>query len=286
MFTPELIALDLDGTLFSSTGEITPYTREQIRFAADNGIAVVISSGRPYAGLPFAEAKELGIQYAITANGAAIYRIADKECLYEEALSPSLILDIFKNLPTRHVHLDVFIDGDAYTQSSTFPIIRHSLALPESLKIYIFSTRKQVTDLTSYILEQHPVLQKVTMNFEQEADGNFVGRKETNAYLMTRPELNVVCGGYHNLEFTKAGVSKAKGLHFLCDYLGIPIERTMACGDSENDLDILKAAGLSVAMANADASVKSVCDYVTSSCNEDGVGHAIAKFTASRKGEN
>ena len=62
----------------------------------------------------------------------------------------------------------------------------------------------------------------------------------------------------------------------------------MACGDSENDLDILKAAGLSVAMENADHSVKDICDYVTSSCNEDGVGHAIARFanTSGKEDEN
>ncbi len=288
MFTPKLIALDLDGTLLSDTGEITPYTKSQIRSAVNRGISVVISSGRPLTGIPAKEALELGISYAITTNGAAVYRIADGLCLYENGLSPDLSTDILTHLPSRHQQIDVFIQGIAYTQASALHIIDNSLILPKSLKKYIRATRRQVENITDYILEKQATVQKVTMNFEQNPDGTFISRQTTHNYLSSRPEINVVCGGYMNLEFTKAGVSKAKGLLFLCNYLGIPVETSMACGDSENDLDILKAAGLSVAMENADHSVKDICDYVTSSCNEDGVGHAIAKFanTSGKEDEN
>lgn len=278
MFTPKIIALDLDGTLFSSAGDVTPYTKEQIRLAGSRGIATVISTGRPFAGLPFAVAEELGIEYAITANGAGIYRIADKECLHEDGIAPKDAADICSSLKEKHLHLDTFIHGEAYTQNSTFHIIRHSPVLPESVKNYILTTRNQVKDLSSFILENNLTLQKATCTFEQEADGTFIDREATKAFLLSQPGLSVVCGGYHNLEFTKTGVTKGAGLRFLCEYLQIPLELSMACGDSENDLDILKTAGFSVAMENADEDIKTVCDYVTASCNDDGVGRAIAKF--------
>lgn len=278
MLTPKLIALDLDGTLLSDSGEITPYTKEQIRAAVKKGIAVIISSGRPFTGIPLKEAKALGIEYAITTNGAAVYRISDGACLYEEGISPTLAVDVLTHLPTNHQHIDVFIGGAAYTQTSTFHIIKSSQILPQSMKDYIISNRRQVEHITDYIIEKRPIIQKVTMNFEQYPDGSFISREQTHAYLLSRPELNVVCGGCLDLEFTKAGVSKANGLRFLCEFLGVPTEASMACGDSENDLDILKAAGISVAMENAEDTVKKVCDYVTASCNADGVGHAIAKF--------
>lgn len=282
MFTPKIIALDLDGTLFSTAGEVTPYTREQIRLAAEQGITTVISTGRPFAGLPFDAADELGIQYAITANGAGIYHIADKKCLHEDGIPSQAAAEICSMLRKLHLHMDVFIHGDAYTQSSTLSIIRHSLALPESVKNYILTTRYQVPEIASYILENDLPLQKATLTFEQEADGTFIDREEAKALLLSRPDLNVVCGGYHNLEFTGAGVTKGAGLRFLCDYLNIPLEASMAVGDSENDLDILKTSGFSVAMENADEEIRSACDYVTSSCNDDGVGHAIAKFIGAR----
>lgn len=285
MLTPKLIALDLDGTLLNDNGEITPYTREQIRSAVRRNITVIISSGRPFTGIPAKEAKELGIEYAITTNGAAVYRILDGACLYEDGLSPDLAIDVLTHLPSKHQHVDIFVRGAAYTQTSTFHIVRSSQLLPESLKKYIMANRRQVENITDYIIEKRPTVQKVTMNFEQNPDGSFISREETHAYLLGRPELNVVCGGCLDLEFTKAGVSKAKGLRFLCDYLKIPVESSMACGDSENDLDILKAAGLSVAMENAEDIVKEVCSYVTSSCNEDGVGRAIARFAGAPEQE-
>ncbi len=277
MFTPKIITLDLDGTLFSSSGEVTPYTKEQIRKAAGKGTAIVISTGRPFTGLPFDVAKELGIQYAITANGAAIYRIADKKCLYENGIDAKTAADICGSLKERHLHLDVFIHGDAYTQSSTLPIIRHSRILPESVKNYILTTRNQVPDLANYICKNNLTLQKATLTFEQEADGTLIDREETKEFLLSRPDIHVVCGGYQNLEFTKSGVTKGEGLRFLCEFLQIPLSESMAAGDSENDLDILKTAGYSVAMENAEECIKSVCDFVTASCNDDGVGHAIAK---------
>ena len=95
MFTPKIIALDLDGTLFSSSGEVTPYTKEQIRKAAGKGTAIVISTGRPFTGLPFDVAKELGIQYAITANGAAALRTKNacmKTALTQKRLRTSAVL--------------------------------------------------------------------------------------------------------------------------------------------------------------------------------------------------
>ena len=277
MFTPKIIALDLDGTLFSRSGEVTPYTKDQLLSAAGRGITIVISSGRPFSGLPFDTAKELGIEYAITANGAGIYRIADKSCLHEDGMAPETAAGLCNILQEKHLHLDAFIQGEAYTQNTSFEIIRHSV-LPESVKNYILTTRNQVKDLASFILENNYTLQKLSLTFEQETDGVFIDRENAKAYLLSRPDVNVVCGGFHNLECTKAGVTKGAGLQFLCDYLNIPIECSMACGDSENDLDILKAAGYSVAMENAEEDIKSICDFVTASCDDDGVGRVIARF--------
>lgn len=277
MFTPKIIALDLDGTLFSRDGEVTPFTKEQIRLAKAAGIAVVISSGRPFSGLPFDVAKELGISYAITANGAGVYRISDKRCLHEDGFETEPAAKLCRDLRQWHLHLDAFIHGDAYTQNASFDIIRHSI-LPESVKNYVLTTRNQVPDLADFLTKHNLTLQKLSLTFEPETDGTFIDREETKAFLLSQPHLNVVCGGYHNLECTKAGVTKGTGLQFLCDYLKIPIGQSMACGDSENDLDILKAAGYSVAMENAEEEIKSVCDFVTADCDHDGVGRVIAGF--------
>lgn len=272
-----IIALDLDGTLFNRDRQITPYTKQQIKKAVDLGITVVISTGRPYVGLPLEEAAELGIRYAITTNGAAVYEIPTRTCIYEKCMSEDFSYEILHEILKKHVHLDAFVNGDAYTQTSTLEVVRHS-SLPESTRNYILTTRDQVEDICSFFKKNHLQLQKATINFEIESDGRFVDREETRELLMSYPQIQVVCGGYNNLEFTSAGVTKGAGLRFLCEHLHIPIESAMVCGDSENDKDIMEAAGFAVAMGNADQEIKDIADYVTGSNEEDGVGLAIEKF--------
>ena len=83
----KLIALDLDGTLFNNKSQISKENIKAIKEATAAGINVVISTGRPFGGLPFEAIKDTGIRYAITANGSAIYEIDTKKCLYENCLS-------------------------------------------------------------------------------------------------------------------------------------------------------------------------------------------------------
>ena len=90
--------------------------------------------------------------------------------------------------------------------------------------------------------------------------------------------LKSVSGGTNNDEITAPGADKGAGLLALADHLGIPREQTMACGDSENDLAMLDAAGFAVAMANSEACVFPHADAVTASNEEDGVAKAVYKY--------
>lgn len=87
-----------------------------------------------------------------------------------------------------------------------------------------------------------------------------------------------VVGDLHNIEFTNSGVTKAAGLKRLADMLGIDISQTMAIGDSENDIEIIKTAGLGVAVGNAMENVKAIADKVVAPMKENGTAQAIEKF--------
>ena len=76
----KLIALDLDGTLFNNQSQISAHNIDTIKKATEAGTTVVISTGRPYSGLPFEQLKGSGIRYAITTNGSAIYEIESGKC--------------------------------------------------------------------------------------------------------------------------------------------------------------------------------------------------------------
>lgn len=273
----QLIALDLDGTLFNSQSRISEKNQTAIRRAVDQGVTVIISTGRPYIGLPVAAMEELGIRYAITANGAAIYRVPEKELLYEDALSCQESVALLQELYQVELHIDAFIHGMGYTQAST-TALTEKLDMPESLKNYIRTSRTVVPDLAEYVRSNALSVTKLTMNFAPDEQGLYPERDRAEAILKAHPEITYVSGGFHNLELTKKGISKSKGLAFLCDMLHIPMEATLACGDSENDLDIVKAAGLGVAMGNAQSLLKNAADFITLSNEEDGVAYAIEKF--------
>ena len=274
----KLIALDMDGTLYNNQSQISDVNQTTIRHATSQGIEVVISTGRPYAGLPLELLGTLGIRYAITAGGAAIYRLADSACIYTSRMEPAVVCPILEKLQEKDIHIDAFIGGDGYTISSCRDRISQ-LALPESIKQYIRDTRIFKDDLTAYIASAHRTVEKVTLNFYKTPDGSFAHRDEVASFLSTCPQISAVTGGYYNLEFTKTGTTKGSALSYLCEYLNIPISATMACGDTQNDIDILKTAAIGVAMDNASDAVKSVADYITLSNEENGVSHAIRHFT-------
>lgn len=276
MNTVKLIALDLDGTLFNSQSQISAHNIDTIKKANEAGATVVISTGRPYSGLPFEQLKGSGIRFAITTNGSAIYEIESGKCLFEEAMDEDIILPILDFLLTKDIHMDAFIGGKGYTPVQCVAA-GQKLANPPALKHYILNTRVRVDNLPLFIHENQLKVQKMTLNFYPEGDV-FKDREEVRKYLESNPAVTTVSGGYNNLEFTRADVNKGVGLQKMAQLLDIPVAQTMAVGDTENDLAIIRAAGVGVAMGNATAAVKSSADYITTSNDEDGVAAAIAHF--------
>ena len=273
----KLIALDLDGTLFNKDSIISATNKEELNRVAAQGVKIVISTGRPFNGLPFDQIKDTPIEYALTTNGGAVYRIDGKECLYENGMEPEMIMPVLEWILSREIHIDIYTDGVGFTPIRCRENLGR-LAVPESMRSYMRATRTPVEDLAAYVRDCGKNIQKINLNFYPQPDGTFLHREETIKFLKANSAIEVVSGGFNNFEINKAGVSKREGLRFLANYLGTDLDHTMAMGDSENDLSMINAAGIGVAMANASDDVKSVADYITTTNNEDGVAAAIKNF--------
>lgn len=273
----KLVALDLDGTLFDNSSRISKRNLTAIRSITDKGIHVVISTGRPFEGIPFDQIKGTGINYAITANGSGIYEISTGKCLYENAMDEELVTPILNFLLTRDIHMDAFIGGKGYTPVQCVETAQ-KLTVPSSIKNYIITTRTRLDNILQFIHENQLKVQKMTLNFYPAADGTLIDRETVRKFLVSNPSITTVCGGYNNLEFTRADANKGVGLRKLAEILGVNPDATMAIGDTENDLAIIEAAGIGVAMGNATDAVKAKADYVTTSNTEDGVAAAIEHF--------
>lgn len=273
----KLVALDLDGTLFDNSSRISKRNLTAIRSITDKGIHVVISTGRPFKGIPFDQIKGTGINYAITANGSGIYEISTGKCLYENAMDEELVTPILNFLLTRDIHMDAFIGGKGYTPVQCVETAQ-KLTVPSSIKNYIITTRTRLDNILQFIHENQLKVQKMTLNFYPAADGTLIDRETVRKFLVSNPSITTVCGGYNNLEFTRADANKGVGLRKLAEILGVNPDATMAIGDTENDLAIIEAAGIGVAMGNATDAVKARADYVTTTNTKDGVAAAIEHF--------
>lgn len=273
----KIIAVDLDGTLFTDEKTVLPETAEALRRAAESGIYIIPSTGRPYSGLT-KEVLSLGFfEYAITANGAAVYRVRDKKCIFEDPMPSGRSAEILKGLEKFKISVDAFADGESYKEKAQLDII-DSLPLSEKMKELIRSTRIYVDDLPQFFIDTGMPVHKITLNFFDDGKGGCVQREEVREYLSGIEGITVVSGGDNNLEISSFGANKGAALEKTAAYLGADISQTIAFGDSGNDIDIIKAAGMGVAMGNSTEEIKAAADMVTLSNNENGIAAALKKL--------
>ena len=121
----QLLALDLDGTLFDTKGKITKTSVEAICKAQKQGVQVVLASGRDYEGMPWEQLQGIPIDYVITGNGSAVYATKWKERLYEECMDRQKLLPILEFILEKEVYMTIFLDGVHYTPMQCKPYVGH-----------------------------------------------------------------------------------------------------------------------------------------------------------------
>lgn len=269
-----LIAIDLDGTLLNQEKKVSEKTKEVLRQAVQKGIVIVPATGRHYHGIPKEVIELEGIRYFLTTNGAAVYDKKQKDYLYEDAMPCAFALQVLKELMKYDILVDAFINGDAFRKEKDMDYIQ-KLQISDVMKEFMRKSRKGVPSLYDYILKNQLDVHKFTLNFKPDGHGGRVDREKVLQFAEKEKKLACVCGGFCNLELTNATATKGNALLKLGNMLGINREQIMAIGDSGNDYAMLQAAGIGVAMENADQQVLDIADVITKSNKEDGVAYII-----------
>lgn len=268
----KMIGLDLDGTLLSTKKELLPYTKKVLAEAIEKGIIVLVATGRPYTGIPEELRTFPGIRYALTSNGARILDTEKGEVLIEELLpleNAKKALEILEKYDTLQ---EVYFDGQGYAQRSKLDNIAKYHKNPYMWE-YVRTSRIAVEDIHELIRQERRDMDKLQALFA-DMDERLEAWKE----LEQIKELVLVGSLGYNIEINAAGVNKGTGLVKLGKLLGIRREEIMACGDGDNDIDMLREVGFGVAMGNAEENVKRAADYITESNDEEGVAKAIELF--------
>ena len=269
----KLIALDLDGTLLNSDKQLTQQNAQALACAAARGIEIVPTTGRFFSGMPEVIRSLPYLHYAITINGAAVYDVRCDADIARAEIPLPLAVEIMRYLDTLPVIYDCYMNNWGW-MTRAMQLRADAFAPDEHYLRMIRNLRTPVDDLKSYLLETGRDVQKIQLFLTDPAlrltllrqlGGQFEG-------------LCVSSSVPNNIEINSTDANKGEALRKLAAHLGLDISRTMAFGDGLNDLSMLRAAGVGVAMENACPEAKQAADYVTGSCDESGVAAAIERF--------
>lgn len=238
----KLLALDMDGTLLNDNHEISLETTNWIHRALKEGIHVCLSTGRAAMhALPYAQ--ELGLETPmVTVNGSEVWKSPHE--LWRRSL---LDVELIRKMR------EIALEHDSWYWAYSTKELYNAERWPESLdglEWLKFGYNTSDDD------KRHRILMKL-----QDLGG-----------------LQITNSSPVNLEINPGGISKATGIQEVCDLLGITMQEVVAVGDSLNDLAVIQAAGLGVAMGNAQETVKQAADVVVASNNDDGIVEVIRKY--------
>ncbi len=269
-----MVGMDLDGTLFTNDKKITEHTRKILEKIIEQGVVALAATGRPESGLPRELLEVPGISYALTSNGARIIRLPSRQVVYQQLIPWDVALQAIHMMQTwEHCVWEVYFDGKVYVEDGEYHFLYHEDMSPALIE-YIHKSRIFQKDLLGKIEREHIGLEKIHMVFEETSWRDEKLKELQEAF----PQLDVSCATTFNMEINSALAGKGNGLLALGKILGISREEIMACGDAENDWDMLKKAGFSVVMENGNEATRKLADFVTRSNEEEGVAWALEQF--------
>lgn len=274
---PQLLVLDIDGTLLNSEDIVTPVVKEAIAKARELGVSVALATGRRV-GSTRHVVDEVGIKLPIvTFNGALVWDTAREEAIHELAFTPSVIRMITE-LCQRYEIAPVLLQGPGYGERIFIP--SETGAKPSYLNWFLDPRRGEVDQLPYAELVDIPGILTIDVFGPEQALQDLsreIAELEVQVYDVGEVSPQTDPPNWA-LNVHMPGASKAAGVQILAQNLGCTMADVVAIGDGYNDLPLLEAAGIGVAMGNAHEAVKLRADVVVNGHDEDGVAEAIERF--------
>lgn len=270
----KLVAFDLDGTTVPMYG-LTPSESfcDCITEGSRRGIIFAPFTGRTMTTIPERIMQLTDIRYISYANGAGIFDNKLKSYIYQNLMPVEVCMEMLKYLARYDLPIQVFSNGVLVMEQRIYDDpIRYSL-LPHHRKSVESGTAILVPSMEQFLLEKHPNVDKINIVKVIGED-----RAAIISDLAQNDKIYVVSSGGTNLEINSIGTTKGNALVFLAKHLGINLEAVMAIGDNDNDIAMLEAAGLGVAVENASQAAKKAADFITESQENDGAVTAIKRF--------
>ncbi|MDP9106942.1 MAG: Cof-type HAD-IIB family hydrolase [Candidatus Eremiobacteraeota bacterium] len=263
-----LVALDLDGTLIGEDLVLRPRVREAVAAARAQGVAVSIVTGRMFAAArPFA--RELAVDGPIVCyQGAAIFDVSSGAVLRQTPVKPDVTRDALRWAHDNGVHAQCYADDALYVEQINRFSKRYS-ALARVEPVVVPSLRAAFAE--------RPTIKIVFVDDPGPSERHLVALRALlgdRAYL-TRSHVDFV-------EVVDPAVNKGEALAFVAQRHGVSLDETLAVGDAWNDVPLLDAAAVGIAMGSAPPELRAHADHVVADVAHDGVAEALETYVLDR----
>lgn len=274
----KLIAFDLDGTLLRDDKSVPEENLLALKAAAVRGVQLVPATGRIVEAVPEVIRTLPNVRYYIAVNGAYVVDAREDRVLYRGEIPVELALRVCEYGDTLPVLYDCYQYNTGWISRDMLDRVPAYFIKEPGILQLVRRTRTPVEDLKETFRRRGDPVQKLQFYFQPD---QMDLRQAVSEELARRfPELTVSSSLKNNLEINSVRAGKGNALLALAESLGLDINETVAFGDGTNDLEMLRRAGLGVAMANAAESVKAAADLIADSNENAGVAKVLRQLLA------
>ena len=271
----KMVCIDMDGTLLGKGRNISEKSKEIIKKAHEKGVEIVVTTGRIYNNAAYFS-HILGVKSPVIAANGAIVRENNNNIIYEEYIPTVDCLEIIKVLDKNKISFQFYTTDTIYCSN-----------LISKMATELFMTKQigyEMLKIKYIMVDKIEKWEDILKNNEGKMTKCIAispkARKIESVKKALKKVKNITIygSGKRSIEINYKEVSKGNAVKVLGEYYGISSDEIMCIGDNENDISMIKYAGLGVAMGNAIEEVKAVADFVTETNKEEGVALAIQKF--------
>lgn len=265
----KLIALDLDGTVLTDSNTLSDRVKRSLERAIHSGIEVVAASGRPYGSMPKNVLGIEGLNYSITSNGAAVHDNSGRR-IHSTLVSENDVISLLKITEEYDLIFEAYVKGLTYTDSRyTSNPLKYGCS--EAYVDYVKASHGHIDNMREFIYNHRKELDSIEIictNAKKRAHIRQLVEDSTSGFYITSSSENFI-------EFMDKSATKGNAVNWLCNHLDIKQEHTCACGNADNDADMIEQAGLGAAVENASKLCLNCADIIVPSNNCDGVARLI-----------
>lgn len=265
----KLIALDLDGTVLTDSNTLSDRVKRSLERAIQSGIEVVAASGRPYGSMPKNVLGIEGLNYSITSNGAAVHDNSGRR-IHSTLVSENDVISLLKITEGHDLIFEAYVKGLTYTDSRyTSNPLKYGCS--EAYVDYVKASHGHIDNMREFIYNHRKELDSIEIictNAKKRAHIRQLAEDSTSGFYITSSSENFI-------EFMDKSATKGNAVDWLCNYLDVKTENTCACGNADNDADMIEQSGFGAAVENASKLCLDCADIIVPSNNNDGVARLI-----------